>query len=167
MNKSIIIAFFVGCIVGFGVGWWQSQPTGVDTIVNDSADELAVLPEESFSPSVESNALREVANGLIASGRLAGDPIIIEEVKLSEPGYVVIHEDDGGAPGAIIGVSDFLSAGTKKGVEIQLDRASVVGETLWAMLHGDNGDGEFEFPGADAPLQDELGEIIMIPIPIN
>jgi hypothetical protein len=163
MSKTTITVLIVGLIVGFGVGFWSGKSVSTNGNISGSTgaseEELLQFPGETL--------LDNVKEGLNTGGRLAGDPIIATEVKLAKSGYVVVHEDKDGEPGAVIGVSDLLTKGLTKEVEIKLDRPSVVGETLWVMLHTDDGDGEFEFPGSDTPLVDEKGEAIVKPIVIK
>jgi len=40
---------------------------------------------------------------------------------------------------------------------VMLTRETQVGETLYAMLHSDDGDGTYEFPGDDLPIKNEEG----------
>ncbi|MCR4312100.1 MAG: hypothetical protein NUV56_02335 [Candidatus Uhrbacteria bacterium] len=73
-------------------------------------------------------------------------------------GWVVIREskDDGGA-GNIIGHSDLISPGSVQRTVASLDRKSIDGEVLYAMLYEDDGDGEFK--ETDQPLRDANGNI--------
>lgn len=160
MKKTFLAVAVV--VVAAAVIW--GIQTGSERSNQGSADRLAVLSEEELTPAP--SVLEGVTNGLVANGRLAGGPVLINEVKLATSGYVVVHSDNGGVPGTVRGVSGLLSAGVSREVMIELSRASIAGETLWAMLHQDDGDGEFEFPGADTPLRDDAGEMIMVSIPI-
>ena len=85
---------------------------------------------------------------------------------LAGGGYVVIHEDSKGSPGAIIGSSDRLSPGENRGFDIALSRESVDGETFHAMLHSDNGDGIFNAVD-DFPVKDSQGNIILMKFQIS
>lgn len=80
---------------------------------------------------------------------------------LSGGGYVVIHEDSEGKPGAIVGNSILLPQGENRDFEVTLSQESVDGEVLYAMLHSDNGDGVFN-PAEDSPIQDNQGNIILM-----
>jgi hypothetical protein len=89
--------------------------------------------------------------------------VVVDQVVSEGPGWIVIHEDDGGAIGGIVGftaVSDGANADVA--VELTEARAAVDGETLYAMLHADTGTvGEFEFDGGeiDGPVSDDDGVI--------
>ncbi len=86
--------------------------------------------------------------------------VVVAEVVSVGPGFIVIHEDDGGAPGAVIG-NTAVNDGSNADVSVTLDRDTVPGELLFAMLHVDEGTvGTYEFPGADGPARDANGDVI-------
>ncbi len=65
-----------------------------------------------------------------------GDSVVVAESSHSEEYVVVIHEDDEGEPGDIIGHSGDLEAGVNEDVTVTLDETLEEGEhTLHAMLH--------------------------------
>lgn len=71
-----------------------------------------------------------------------GPLVFVSSVKLPEGGWVAIHRDEAGAPGAIVGAGYFdkdLSSG-----EVNLSAASKEGETYHAVLYHDNGDLNFD-----------------------
>ena len=81
--------------------------------------------------------------------------------------WVVIHADDNGSPGQILGKKKF-EAGDRQDVSVSLDQAlsqSVDGDSakLWAMLHVDKGEkGTFEFgenDNTDAPVTGGQGDV--------
>ena len=80
--------------------------------------------------------------------------ITIVEAVASEKGWIVVHADDAGSFGPIIGQAP-VEAGvnTELTVKIDVDAAT---ETLYAMLHIDGGVFDvFEFPGPDMPVLEE------------
>lgn len=85
---------------------------------------------------------------------------------LAGGGYVVVHEDREGKPGAIIGNSDMLSQGESRNFEVALSRKSVDTETLYAMLHSDNGDGIFN-PADDPPIKDDQGNVVLMKFQVS
>jgi len=90
-----------------------------------------------------------------------GANVFIGSATLPDGGYVVIHKDLEGKPGAIIGISEFLSEGTTSNFLIDLDEEAVDGDSLFAMLHIDDGDRSFAFPGADIPVANIEGNIVL------
>jgi len=82
--------------------------------------------------------------------------VSIDSLFLDKPGYVVIHAVIDGAPGAVLGNSGLLE-GSREDVVVQVSDYRGRGGLI-AMLHYDDGDGEYLFPGPDAPtfLNDEI-----------
>lgn len=81
----------------------------------------------------------------------ADGTVTIDRVVAPEPGWLVIHADDNGAPGAILGQTA-VDPGENTDVAVEIDQDAAT-ETVHAMLHADRGTmGEFEFPGTDVPV---------------
>ncbi len=110
---------------------------------DEEKTEEAAMSFDDLQPSITVHA-QDVIKG----------KVIIAEAVAQLDGWIVIHVDDAGSFGPIIGQSP-LRAGvtTDLAVEIDVDAAT---ETLYAMLHIDGGVFDvFEFPGSDMPvLQD-------------
>lgn len=95
-----------------------------------------------------------------------GDRVLVSLVRLEKPGFVVIHEDAAGNPGKILGVSSLLPKGeTKNLLAVTLYRATKDGETIYAMLYFDNGDGAFDDIN-DKPVLDSVGGVPMLMVVI-
>lgn len=76
-----------------------------------------------------------------------GESVVVAESSHEESYVVVVHEDDGGAPGEIIGSEGDLDAGVNEDVTVELDESLGAGEhTLHAMLHETDPEGEFGPP---------------------
>lgn len=68
--------------------------------------------------------------------------VVMQEVTLSDGGFVVIHGPDGD----VVGVSGYLEAGTHEDVTVELDVELSADATLTAMAHRDTNDnGQFDF----------------------
>ena len=148
MNKYIlivgIIAIAIGAIVLF------IRPTQVEE-------------DQTGSPL---SGLLVGSNAIYAADQQPGDTVSISMAVLQTSGYVVIHEDKDGAPGAILGSSKVLTQGQSTDVSISLSRTSQDGEILYAMLHVDDGDGTFD-PTQDGPVKDDQGNIILMTFNIS
>lgn len=97
------------------------------------------------------------SNAIYVAEQVPSKVIAVAVVRLEKPGFVVIHEDAAGVPGIILGASGLLGAGeTKSPTLISLSRMTKDEETIYAMLHLDDGDGVF---GAekDKPSKDLVG----------
>jgi hypothetical protein len=76
------------------------------------------------------------------------------------PGWVTVHEDQGGTYGEILGWAH-VDAGTSEDVKVALSRPATDGEVLHAVLHVDAGAaGVFESPGADTVAHDTLNAAV-------
>ncbi len=128
------------------------ETTAVEEKSDDAmAEETAVAEEKSddamaadeLSPSVTVNA-QDVIEGRIT----------IVEVVAQEKGWIVVHADDAGSFGAIIGQASVEpGVTTDLAVNIDVDAAT---EGLYAMLHVDSGVLDvFEFPGPDVPVLED------------
>ncbi|HEX2906211.1 MAG TPA: hypothetical protein VHO69_05080 [Phototrophicaceae bacterium] len=96
----------------------------------------------------------------------AGNSVIVVDSALSAgPGFVVIHADDNGAPGAVLGFAP-LADGANPDVSVTLDQGTVT-PVVWAMLHTDAGtEGEFE-ADADVPVTDANGDPIALSVNLS
>ena len=122
---------------------------GVTSCSKDDDDE-EVMAEPTGSITVQDQALDN-------------NMLTISNVTMSNDGWVVIHRDNGdGGPMVpdIISEPKMVQAGDNSDVMIQLKDGVEVsdGETLWVMLHTDDGQiGTYEFDGSnglDAPIVD-------------
>jgi hypothetical protein len=78
---------------------------------------------------------------------LAGDTVTIDSVTVSAPSWVVIHSDNGGSPGPVLGQA-LVEAGTSANVAVTI-AAEGRTSSVWPMLHVDDGTaGTYEFDGA-------------------
>ena len=84
---------------------------------------------------------------------------IIDSVSLREPGFIIIHENQNGAPGKIIAQSQLLTAGARQ--DVNIIASLTPGNTYWAMLHKDDGNGTFDAQ-YDLPAQNAAGQIINV-----
>lgn len=155
----LVIAIFL-FMAGYGV-WNSIRERPLAPAVEE---EVAVeeVVEEAATPSGEATAAGEPErlNAVKVDDQSSGSSVTIASVLLSAPGYVAIHEDTEDAPAAVIGSSELLPKGVSEEVAVELDRVSVEGETLYAMLHFDDGDLKFVLAD-DAPVTDEEGAVVM------
>lgn len=117
-------------------------------------------PEASGDTSNDS-AMRAEENMLVVSEQRPGGTVTGSIIYLASPGYLVIHEDNNGEPGAILGASALVQAGESTEVKVTLSRASKDGETLYAMLHREMGANTTFTAAEDMPVQSSLGGPLM------
>jgi hypothetical protein len=76
------------------------------------------------------------------------------------PTFAVIHQDDNGRPGTVIGSSNLLPAGINQNIQVNITKDLQNGETVYAILYQDNGNGEFS-QLEDSVLLDSKNKIII------
>jgi hypothetical protein len=104
------------------------------------------------------------ANAIYVAEQGPSQTLSVALVRLEKPGFVAIHEDAAGAVGGILGVSGVLPAGETNNLEpIPLSRLTRDGETLYIMLHFDDGDGIFDAV-KDKPVLDPVSALPMMMI---
>jgi len=101
-----------------------------------------------------------------------GTTVVIASVTLPSNGFVAIHADNAGSPGAVIGNSDLLQAGESTDVVITLDDALSASGVVWAMVHIDlDADGEYTFMppdnAIDVPGITSDGNVAVLPVQVN
>jgi hypothetical protein len=82
-----------------------------------------------------------------------GISISIMSVTLTRPGYVVIHSFGPQGIGPVVGVSPIQNSGTTVGVPVYLRTVTHRGESYYAALYHDNGNGVFSISD-DIPVSD-------------
>ncbi|MDZ7844454.1 MAG: plastocyanin/azurin family copper-binding protein [Anaerolineales bacterium] len=130
-----------------------------------------VEAEPSLTPEVETETPEadaeeeEVTPSLqVQDQKITSGAVIIPEAVSSGPGWVVIHADQGGNPGPVIGYAA-LQSGTNFDVEVQVEEDQVTA-TLFAMLHTDSGEeGTYEFPEADPPVK-AADQVVTVPFQV-
>jgi len=123
----------------------QAVPApGVDP---DTVEEMIVVEEPSSEPSIT-----------VDEQAVSNDGITVDRLFLDNPGYVVVHKVVDSKPGTVIGNSALLDG---ENINVKVTISDYESETeLIAMLHYDDGDGSYEFPGDDAPTTVE-GKVIL------
>lgn len=105
----------------------------------------------------------------------AENTLVVESATLPENGWLVVHRDNGGSPQVpgIISVPKLVEEGTESDIVIELESGVTVedGETLWIMMHNDDGvKGTYEFNdsnGLDMPLRDKNDNVVNSSIVIS
>src|SRR6185369_333337 len=126
-----------------------------------SVNDLSLVKHDAAVTTASKNGevVPKLKNTLSMSEQKAGSSVVVDEVSLQKPGYVVLHEDTAGKPGKIVVHSGLLAAGTKQDLVIRL--ATKSGTNYFAMLHSDNGDGKFD-ETKDLPINGANAMPIMV-----
>ncbi len=119
---------------------------------------LGIGAEEPHPTSPETSGLVIGKNAIYVAEQKPSKTVTVAAVRLNQPGFVVIHEDAAGVPGAVLGASVLLPVGDVKNIPpLPLSRETKDGDMIYAMLHIDDGDGIFDLI-RDAPARDPIGE---------
>lgn len=151
MNKTIIGIIAVVLVAGGAYYLWgqSNNKNGMPDMSSGDMKNMGQGDDTSSSMLAEDNAV-------IVSDQRPGTSVVGTAV-LAAPGFLVIHEDTAGQPGAVLGASALLSAGESRGINIKLSRPMKDGETLHAMLHTDvDQNGTFN-ASTDTLVQSRLG----------
>ena len=97
-------------------------------------------------------------NRIIIGDQYPGNVVFVSSVQVQKSAWVVIHADNAGQPGKVIGTA-WADAGINP-VRVTLTSPMVENGTYYAVLNADNGDKKFN-EAADAPLKDASGNVIM------
>lgn len=103
----------------------------------------------------------EVSANLEVESQRPGGFIIAKRVILPSPGFLVVHNDLLGQAGRVIGQSDYFNAGYHSQVVASLNKDSLVGQSLIAVLYEDNGDKIFN-PEEDVPFKNKDGHLVAV-----
>src|SRR5215212_3692618 len=108
---------------------------------------FALAPTAGAAPLAQATDTVAAADQAISNGS-----IVVAEVNASQDGWIAVHIDQGGKPGAVIGHAA-APKGETKNLAVKLEQDVPVGGKLWPMLHIDAGTiGTYEFPGPDSPV---------------
>lgn len=168
-NKSLVIAVIITFVIafwlGFLVGWLITGRRTDQGLTTFQGEKNRLLSEkENMGATQKPLPTSGEENSIRGEDQLAGENASMDMITFDREGWVVIHEDNEGAPGAILGAA-WLPAGSHKNVNIALLRNTEPGRRYYAMLHHEVNDGSkshlFDL-GKDLPMQDAGGNIIMI-----
>lgn len=146
-----------------GIKTWQWVVTVIVIIVliiigvlvfGNKGTDVSDLTE---TPDIETPASTE-ANRIVMGDQFPGNVVFLSSVTLANGGWVVIHKDNAGTPGEVIG-AQYFDKGINTG-KITLTKPTVEGGLYYAMLHSDDGDKKFD-EAKDVPLKDSKGSVIM------
>lgn len=136
-------------LVGLGFYMWKGSSTTVtpdDTTGANTGNSI----------STTTNAV--TVNSITITDQFPGNIVYASSVRLSDNGFIVIHKDNSGTPGDIIG-SQYLAKGINP-AKITLTADTTDGKTYHAMLHKDDGDKKFDAT-KDLPIKDSSGKTVM------
>lgn len=159
----LLAAAVIGGVVLFMVRR-QGEPAGGDAGVPRDG---SALRTQTPSPPPIPPPGAATGPSLKTGGQKPGNFFLFAEVILESPGFAVVHADENGKPGAIIGQSDLLPPGVTVSVAVPLTRAVGANEKLHGMLHEDTDKDEKFNAQTDAPLKSASGTIVTSPFTVG
>jgi len=165
---AIVIALVLGVGAGYFVGSSAIQTitttilqTRTETVVRTEVmtetvmmteTETMMVTETVMVTETEMMEVETIPSVVTINQVVEDDSVVIKAVYLDKPGYVVVHQVTlEGKPGPVIGRSELLQPGIYGNIQIAIENYQGRGELI-AMLHYDDGDGVYNFPGPDKPV---------------
>jgi hypothetical protein len=91
----------------------------------------------------------------------SGSSVLVQNVELSDGGFVAIHRSDNETPGEVIGSSLYVPPDLSTSLAIVLDERIEENQELIAMAHLDtDGDRSYDFPDGDGPYTENGSPVI-------
>jgi uncharacterized protein YwlG (UPF0340 family) len=130
-------------------------PTGVENVTADATIDVQDSANGSVAGGVPVTVVNTLDSEVTFSDQTSdGTSVVVDSAFLSDGGFVVIHENNNGSVGPVIGVSSYLAPGTSSNVTVTLDSPLNASTSVYAMAHADDGDQTYEFPQSDSPYGD-------------
>lgn len=165
MKQKIIIGIVVAIVVLGGLYLYMQNN---DDATNQNTNQNANDPQEGdvvgdVPGDPDEDPQTPTTDTIAVSTQIAGDSVTIDNVFLSKPGYIDIHEaTSNGQPGKSVGVSGYLEVGAKQDLEV---RAPIVGGAKYfAVVHVDDGDKKYDYPADAAAMRDGLPVQVMFSV---
>lgn len=157
MKQKIIIAIVAVLVILAGIYIYtqqdDSQTADNNNQTNDMPQEGDIVGEVPGDPDEDPQT--PTSDTIAVSTQIAGDSVIIDNVFLSKPGFIDIHEaTSAGQPGKSVGVSGYLGTGAKQ--DLTINAQIVAGAKYFAVVHVDDGDKKYNFPSDAAATKNGL-----------
>ena len=108
-----------------------------------------------------------LSNALTPGDQKAGSELSLGSVSVGQDASVVIHKEQKGGPGAVIGTAS-VKKGTYQNLSVTLSEPVKSGDNIYPMLHPDtNGDGSYESAEEGTPLNDAAGNPVIVKVTIS
>ncbi len=167
-TQQLVLMLVIGVAIGaIGAKLYLDKKAGfleveqLLPVTNESTTtESTVAAKEQTTKPVSNGTLPGVASvpantrdGLSVNDQPAGGSAVVSGLNVTSPLWVAVYDNRNGVPGWILGAKRFLP-GDKTGV-VALLRNTVAGDTYYAVIHGDDGNLEFDKTKDVAPSPDQ------------
>ena len=112
--------------------------TGVETMA-PSKESMSSSSQFPLPPSVPEN----VRVGLAVNNQPAGKTVTVNGLKVESTGWVAVYDDRDGKPGWILGAQKINKGDADTMVELLRPEGTTKGQTYYAAILNDDGDGAF------------------------
>jgi hypothetical protein len=167
MKQKLIIAILAALLIGGGAYFYIQNNNASAPSETDSFQKNGTTEEEEFVGDVPGdpadNSQTPTTDTIAVSTQVAGSSVTIDNVFLSKPGFISIHEVSAkGQPDTVIGNSGLLSVGAKQDLEVKADLEP--GAKYIAMIRTDNGDKKFNAEQDTAVFNNDLPVMVMFSV---
>lgn len=151
--------FVAGLVVGALLGWGLSgrstgpaSPTDTQSSTTDTGD-----------VDLTGSAVGASQGITVASGQEPGPTVSVSNVNVDKPTWVVIYDNESGAPGRVLGAQLFfpVSVGGETSGTVSLLRSTLAGHSYLAGERVDNGDHKYS-QQTDNPVTDASGKQVTV-----
>lgn len=155
-NKGIIIGIVLLLILG-GVIYFATSNED-DGIKGNSAQDTETQDKTNAGTSLEGSdndsniGSTNSINSVFLYPVETGKKVTVKSATFTKPGYIVVYSVNSNSETKVIGNSELILPGTINDLDISLDVIVALKQTVVAVLHEDDGDGKFEYPGSDLYL---------------
>ncbi len=132
-NTVYVIVGTAALIIGFLLGLWWKDRSVATTQYYEQMGTTSTSTVTALSPQKAS---------IFAADQKAGMSVTIDSVSVASPSWIVITEDVDGKPARILGAQKVISGEAK--TQVDLLRATVIGQTYHGVIYADDGDGQFD-----------------------
>lgn len=131
--------FFLMIVIGLIVAILVTEPSSPPAATQIQTVVLEPTRYATYEEMLErgDDAIYVENQGIVSTSILVGFAVF------SQPGFIVVYDDNGGVPGTVIGESFLLESGGEHLV-VPVEEPLVEDQVYYAMLYHDDGDGRFQ-----------------------
>ena len=142
MYTPAITGIIIGLVVGFAAGWYwtESKNENYNQDISKNEERNVIADKNNF------NVVDNTGNESISvEDQTAGLEVMVEEVTLSEAGWIAVREVINGEMGNILGATRIKEAGTSTDISVKVLRPTMAGQDYAIVIYRDDGDEDFDF----------------------
>lgn len=162
--RIILLAFILLNLLALGIFLYFNRQNLIQTVkqgpVSDGKEQSQAQPKPAPSRPPKPQPPKDY--DLKISDQFEGITITLDLLASPKKGWFVLYKDAGGVPGELLEEAiPPYEAGTYSGIVFFLRTPLVSGQKYFAILHTEDGDAEFNFPGPDKEALNSKGDKVM------